>query len=144
MAAPIAEREASFQRGLETYRAGHYYEAHEHWEVIWRDEESPIQKAFLQGLILVAAAMHKLEKMRSPAGAARLMANAAARLAGVPDGTGSLAIARLRDDIERARVAIERLAAEGGEPKLPEELVPRMERLCGWSVFSEPPARRES
>ena len=65
--------EAIVQRGLEAYRAGQFFEAHELWEAGWRDEQNPVRKTFLQGLILVAAALHKLTRMRSPSGAVRLL-----------------------------------------------------------------------
>jgi predicted metal-dependent hydrolase len=125
-APPNARRH--LQAGVAAYRRKHFYEAHELWEVVWRDETHPMMKAFLQGLILVAAAMHKLERMGSASGAARLMESARARLAEVPEGTGGMDIGRLREDIARARVEIERMAVEGGT-ELEGALVPRMDPL---------------
>ncbi|MCC6557326.1 MAG: DUF309 domain-containing protein [Polyangiaceae bacterium] len=116
--------------GVAAYRRREYYEAHELWEAVWREEAHPVMNAFLQGLILVAAAMHKLEKMGSASGAARLMEKARARLGEVPEGTGGMAIGKLCDDVERARDAIERLAAEG-KTELEAALVPRMEPVGG-------------
>ncbi|XXY48737.1 DUF309 domain-containing protein [Sorangium sp. So ce269] len=126
MTSADAELEAIVQRGLGAYRAGLFFEAHELWEVGWRDEPHPVRKAFLQGLILVAAAMHKLTRMRSPSGAVRLLRKAHARLAGVPDGTGGVAIGLLLDDVARAASAIERLASEG-RTELDASLLPRSE-----------------
>ena len=126
MAHEAAEREATFQRGLLAYRAGRHYEAHEHWESIWQIEEDLLQKSFLQGLIQVAAAMHKLLEMKGPTGAVRLLDKARGRLEAVPEGTGGLWIQRLLEDMARARTEIERLGAEG-RIDLAVELIPRME-----------------
>ena len=133
----MEERLASLKERLAPGRAAFerdaFFEAHELWEVVWRDEAHPVMKAFLQGLILVAAGMHKLEKMGSVAGAVRLLQNAGARLAEVPEGTGGMAIGLLRSDIARATSELERLSSEGssaspeGTTSLDVALVPRME-----------------
>jgi uncharacterized protein len=128
---PPANAQQQLKLGVAAYRGRRYYEAHELWEVVWRDEAHPVMKAFLQGLILVAAGMHKLEKMGSVAGAVRLLQNAGARLAEVPDGTGGMAIGLLRSDIARATSELERLSSERssseGATSLDAALVPRME-----------------
>ncbi|WP_437900303.1 DUF309 domain-containing protein [Sorangium sp. So ce124] len=121
-----AALEAIVQRGLEAYRAGRFFEAHELWESGWRDEPDPVRKTFLQGLILVAAALHKLTRMQSPPGALRLLDKARARLAGTPDGMGGLAIRLLVDDITRAAAAIEQLVS-GERTEIDASLLPRME-----------------
>ncbi|AUX22378.1 hypothetical protein SOCEGT47_028790 [Sorangium cellulosum] len=126
MTSPADELETIVQRGLAAYRAGLFYEAHELWEVGWRAEPHPARRAFLQGLILVAAAMHKLTRMRSPSGAVRLLSKAHARLAGVPDGMGGVDVGLLRDDLDRAARAIERRAREG-RTELDASVLPRME-----------------
>jgi uncharacterized protein len=125
MAHAAAEREAAFQRGLLAYRAGRHYEAHEHWESIWQIEEDLLQKSFLQGLIQVAAAMHKLLEMKGTAGAVRLLDKARGRLEAVPEGTGGLWLERLLEDMARARAEIERLGAEG-RTDLADEFIPRI------------------
>lgn len=102
-----------FGEGVAAYRAGRFYDAHEHWEVLWREEVDADRKGFLQGLILVAAAMHKLRVMGSPDGALRLFARADERLANAPLDAAGLAIGELRFGIDRARAAIERLVADG-------------------------------
>ena len=108
--------------GVAAYQRGEYFEAHELWEIVWRDETQPTMKSFLGGLILVAAAMHKLREDKSAAGALRLFGKALARLEAVPDGTGGMGIGRLRDDVERARAALEGEGRSDLEPSL----VPRM------------------
>ncbi len=44
-----------FESGLEAFRAGRFFEAHEEWELLWKEVEGD-DKAFLQGLIQLAAA----------------------------------------------------------------------------------------
>lgn len=142
MRSPDAELDAIVQSGLEAYSAGLFFEAHERWEVGWRDERHPARKAFLQGLILVAAAMHKLTRMKSPSGAVRLLRKAHARLAGVPEGMGGLDVGLLSDDVLRAASAIERRAREG-ETELDASVLPRME-LAVAGASSAPGGARPS
>ncbi len=126
---PPADRAGYLRLGVAAYRRGNFYEAHEHWETVWRDEENATMKAFLQGLILVAAAMHKLNVMGSTTGAVRLLERADARLALAPEGAGGMSVRRLRDDVRRARAAL--LArAPGDDAALPGELVPRLEPVA--------------
>ncbi len=80
MAHPTAERETTFQRGLLAYRAGNHYDAHEIWEELWESEESDDHRRFLQALIQVASAIHKLTHDVGPRGALRLLDSARAKL----------------------------------------------------------------
>ena len=93
-------------RGLEAFRAGRYFEAHEEWERLWR-EASGEDRRFLQGLIQLAAALVHLERGRT-APAARLLSLSREKLAPFRDGFGGLALGRLWDLIE---------AAPDGEPE---------------------------
>lgn len=47
-----------FVRGAELFNAGHWWEAHEAWEAVWM-HSSGDEKLLVQGLILLAAALHK-------------------------------------------------------------------------------------
>ncbi len=51
------EKNQLFYRGLEAFNSAHFFEAHEFWEEIWLETPEP-DKAFLQGLIQIAAAFH--------------------------------------------------------------------------------------
>jgi hypothetical protein len=55
----LAASEAArlFQKGLEQFNRGKFFEAHESWEVLWLAAAEP-DKTFLQGIIQVAAALH--------------------------------------------------------------------------------------
>ena len=67
-----------FAKGLEEFRAGRYFEAHEEWEMLWKDSAGD-DKVFLQGLIQLAAARVHLGR-GNPAPAARLFALAKQKL----------------------------------------------------------------
>ena len=51
------EKDRLFRKGLAAFNSGQFYEAHEHWEEVWLETPNP-EKAFLQGLIQIAAAFH--------------------------------------------------------------------------------------
>lgn len=46
---------------MDLYNAGDFFEAHEVWEDVWLEEEGDV-KAFLQGVIKIAAAFHHLSR----------------------------------------------------------------------------------
>jgi len=47
-----------FDIGRQYFDAGEYFEAHEAWEDMWKEENSGPRHAFLQGVIQVAVALH--------------------------------------------------------------------------------------
>ena len=47
--------------GLRCFHAEAFFEAHEHWELIWLAAPEP-EKTFLQGLIQVAASFHHFQR----------------------------------------------------------------------------------
>lgn len=49
--------------GVRLFREGRYFEAHEALEEAWREAQGE-ERRFLQGLILLAAALHQAEKGR--------------------------------------------------------------------------------
>jgi predicted metal-dependent hydrolase len=55
--AMIPEHEARFRLGIEQFNKRHFFEAHETWEEIWLATPEP-DKAYLQGIIQIAAAFH--------------------------------------------------------------------------------------
>ncbi len=122
---PLAAQSAWFARGLDAYAAGDYFEAHELWEEIWRDLPDNPERQFLQGLIQVAAAMHKAIAQRKPAPAARLLARALLRLREAPDGYRGLQVARLVAEADRARHT---LAGLRDDTPLDPSLVPAIAR----------------
>ncbi|MFO0589467.1 MAG: DUF309 domain-containing protein [Polyangiaceae bacterium] len=103
----------TFQQGLTAYERGAYYDAHEHWELLWRDEPEGDRRNFLQGLILVAAALHKLGAMKSQTGSMRLFERARARLSAVPSSYAGVDVTRVLAGVDLALAALPKLHAEG-------------------------------
>jgi predicted metal-dependent hydrolase len=125
---PDAARATWFDRGLDAYERGEYFEAHELWEELWRDEPPTGDKLFLQGLIQVAAAMHKVISHRQPRPAARLLGRALSKLHDVPAQHWGIDVARVVREAERARQLLLTLEDASG---FDTELVPHMVRLAG-------------
>jgi predicted metal-dependent hydrolase len=128
---PLVARSTWFGQGLEAYRRGEFFEAHELWEQLWRDERDEAQKQFLQGLIQIAAAMHKAIVERKPAPAARLLGRARLRLATAPADGHGLDLARLLREAARAEQALEAPSSSEGGNAVPFEasLIPTIARV---------------
>jgi hypothetical protein len=94
----------TFAAALDAYRAGRHFEAHERWEDLWRSENDAARKRYLQGLIQVAAAMHKLHRTGDRASALRLLGRARPKLGEV---ARELDVAALCAAIDDASDAIE-------------------------------------
>ena len=89
-----------FAKGLEEFRAGRFFEAHEEWELLWNVSTGD-DRVFLQGLIQLAAARVHLGR-GNPAPAARLLALAKAKLDRFEDEEGGMNLGLLRKEIEAA------------------------------------------
>jgi hypothetical protein len=98
--------------GLACYRRGEFFQAHEHWEDVWRTLNEP-EKSFLQALIQLTAAFHHLSA-RNSLGAVVLMRKALRRLEKCPAQFGGIAVPPLCTEITAWLHAI-----EGGSPSAP-------------------------
>src|SRR3989304_1334200 len=49
------------EEGIRSFNAGHYFEAHERWEDLWRQTHGPL-RLFYQGLIQAAVGLHHLNR----------------------------------------------------------------------------------
>ena len=125
---PEAARSTWFERGLKAYQDGEYFDAHEFWEELWRDYPKGDDRQFLQGLIQVAAAMHKAYAQGKPAPAARLLGRALMRLEQAPDVHWGIAVAGLVQQAQRTKTAFARRAQSDEVPGLDPELVPAIVR----------------
>jgi predicted metal-dependent hydrolase len=67
-----------YERGLELYRAGHFFECHEVLEELWTPMRGP-HRLYLQALIHFAVAFYHLER-RNPLGAERQLRKALRKL----------------------------------------------------------------
>lgn len=83
--------------GLQCYCREEFFEAHEHWELVWLKSQEP-EKTFLQALIQVAAAFHHLQR-KNVRGATSLLKEALRRLDSYPSFFGGIAVGPLREDV---------------------------------------------
>ena len=129
MTAPLKPTERpEFALGMRLHNEGEYYEAHEAWEDIWRDEEIDEYRLFVQGLIQVTSAFHKLFFQREPRGASRLLERGLEKLDRYPGDYLGVALGPFRD---ASRAMLPRMATL--EPKTPaidtlRPLVPKLAR----------------
>ena len=94
--------DGSLADGLRCYRAGEYFAAHEHWELVWLKSAEP-EKTFVQALIQVTAAFEHWRR-GEPEGTASLLRRALGRLERYPAEFGGVDVERLRGEL-RAWVA---------------------------------------
>ncbi len=71
--------EKDWDYGLELFRAGYYWEAHEAWEGLWKQAEG-LEAQRLRGMIQLAAALLKV-RQKNPRGTASLWAKSRSLLA---------------------------------------------------------------
>jgi uncharacterized protein len=102
--------------GLRCYRAGQFFEAHEHWEIEWLKAAEP-SKSFLQGLIQVTAAFHHWRRGNRE-GTASLLRQALRKLELFGDVAEQVMVAPLRADIREWLDALNR--PEAPDVKIPE------------------------
>ncbi len=124
---PESERASAIAAGLAAYDQGDFFAAHEHLEPAWMGTDDPLERAWLQGLIKLAAAyVHSVR--RNPAGIVKNLTGARRRLAegatGMPrvtiPGGSQLEIGDLIDaiDLRLADLAAHPSRATLGPPAL--------------------------
>ena len=121
---PAADRAAALADGLAAYDRGDFFEAHELLEPAWMGTDDPGERAFLQGLIKLAAAyVHDVRG--NPAGIVKNLTGARAWLAEASvaePSRGGIELAVLVDDIDR------RLADLAADPTGPTLEAPNLHR----------------
>ena len=125
---PASDRAAAVAAGFAAYNQGDFFAAHEHLEPAWMGTDDLVERAWLQGLIKLAAAyVHGVR--RNPAGIVRNLEGARSRLAEAagqrptavaPDGS-RLDLASLVSaiDVRLADLAAHPAGATLGPPELP-------------------------
>jgi uncharacterized protein len=83
-----------YQRGAACYRKGEFFEAHEHWEDLWKTLEGE-KRLLVQGLIQVAAAWVKRQR-GEPVGMRRLLDSAIQKWRALPSPLWGVELAQLR------------------------------------------------
>jgi predicted metal-dependent hydrolase len=104
----------TYQRGLDLFNRGEFFDAHEVLEDVWR-AAPPAEKKFLQGLIQVAVGLHHHSR-GNRVGARSLLARAHKNLSTYPARHGGIDLAGLRTQVERWVGALEN---EVSAPALP-------------------------
>ena len=94
---PLARLTERMQRGRAAFDGGHFFEAHELWEEVWRELDGE-ERRLVQGLIQIAAGLHHRARGRSRP-AARLVTKGLEKLSRCPPAL-------------RAELDIEPLAAQ--------------------------------
>jgi len=90
-----------WENAMELFNAGEYWECHEALEATWLNT-TDLDKHFLGGIILLAAALHKARVMGSARGGRRNYAKALKHLAVVPDFHFNLDLRQLEADVHSA------------------------------------------
>lgn len=83
--------------GLACYRRAEFFEAHEHWELVWLTLEEP-EKSFLQSLIQTSAAFHHFHH-GNHAGTLSLLTRALHRLDQCAPSFAGIAVEPLRNEM---------------------------------------------
>jgi tRNA (pseudouridine54-N1)-methyltransferase len=100
------EAEGPFARGARLFDAGAFFDAHEAWEERWRVERDEPQRRFLQGLIQIAAAFHKLVDLGSADAASRLLGKGLAKLDACPAQVADMNMGTFRDEAHECSRAL--------------------------------------
>jgi predicted metal-dependent hydrolase len=115
---PLDWNEGELAEGLCCYANQKFFEAHEHWEIVWLGSGEP-EKSFLQALIQIAAAFHHLQRGNS-VGAASLLNAALQKLERYSAVYGGVQVEELRRSV---RVCAKALGENSVLPPLP---IPRI------------------
>jgi uncharacterized protein len=102
----------AWPEGVKLFNEGRYWECHEALEPLWLEAKG-LDKDFLKGVILLAAALHKARAMESARGGRRNYAKALARLALVPDHYHGVRVRELEATVHAA------LRDPGLKPQIP-------------------------
>lgn len=100
--------EAAFLRGARLHEDGDYWEAHEAWEGLWREERGEETRRLLQGLIQVTAALHKLVVQGDGDAALRLLDRGLEKLDRLPDAQDGVDVRAFREGTRTCRAALAR------------------------------------
>jgi hypothetical protein len=116
---------SEFERGILLYTEGRYWDAHEAWEVVWRADRQASWSDFVQALILMTAAFHKLYVQRRPSNAANMLSRAMARLEKYPSPFVGIDTDALRNALREAHA---RIVAIDDATEMAPDLAPPLRR----------------
>ena len=125
-----------FQQGIICFNEGRYFDAHEHWEDLWR-ESTGAPRIYYQGLVQVAVGLHHLTA-GNLRGGTRVLRRGIEKLEARPERYSGIENHRLVSDLRKLLVADIRKAIESSE-------CPRIQILTVGSdpaPASDPPDER--
>lgn len=88
-----------FERGLDLFNRGQFFECHEAWEEVWKRSDGD-EKLFYQGLIQAAVAMLHAQRGNLQ-GARSILEKSLAKLDAMPAEHMGIALAELRDGVRQ-------------------------------------------
>ena len=91
-------------RGLECFKAGEYFEAHEFLETAWRAEKGPIRDLY-RGILQVGVGYYHLQR-GNLTGAQKMFIRARTTLAGFSTDECGIDLGRLLADVERVEAVL--------------------------------------
>ena len=112
-----------FEAGCSHFDAGEYFEAHEVWEDLWNDA-SGARRAYLQGLIQVAVALHHAGNANWN-GTRKLFASALQYLEKGKAEAKDVDLEALREGVLDFELAVQRVLAGEADVALPFFKLPR-------------------
>jgi predicted metal-dependent hydrolase len=98
--------EPRYVEGLRLFSEGHWFEAHEVLELLWKEQPPGPDRLFLQGLIQLAVSLEHWRR-GSPRSAWGQWEKARMKLEPLPSPYGGLNLAQLLRDFEAYYVAVE-------------------------------------
>jgi hypothetical protein len=102
---PLDWTQGNLRDGMRCFAGGEFFEAHEHWELVWLAATEP-EKTFLQALIQVSASFHHFQQSNM-VGTVSLLRRGLRRLERYPEEFGGIAVAPLREAIREWIKALE-------------------------------------
>jgi predicted metal-dependent hydrolase len=106
------EASSAWTEAVQLFNRGAYWDCHEALEPLWH-QSLGLERSFLAGVILLAAALHKARVMGSRRGGRRNYAKALRHLALVPDSFAMIDVRELEAQVHQA------LRDEAMPPQMP-------------------------
>jgi predicted metal-dependent hydrolase len=125
------EEQASFEKGVDQFNEGHFFECHDTLEELWSGVRGP-SRDFFQGLIQVAVGFYHLGK-DNRVGAVRLLGRALERLEAYPDHYGGIDLGELREAVTAWRRRLDSAPVD-----ISSRPVPRLRRVSAASARTAP------
>jgi predicted metal-dependent hydrolase len=116
----------NMREGGRLFAEGRFWDAHEAWERVWIVEKHGSRGLFVQGLVQLAAAMHKLLVMENAPSAERLIVRAREKLGSYPASFEGFAVDELRAQMDACRESLARAVAAGSALAFDRALIPRV------------------